>query len=139
MLITAATLFSSACHSHPFVLFHFAFLLGAADSSTMAWVTCGILVLLALIYIELLSSQTHTAQHRFCQGIHLPAQGIRTLFSLMGCFLACPSKEELLSAPIVHSNASLFKSNNNLTFFIFTYYSQSLCPQKPSLNVKDSP
>lgn len=52
MLITAAILFSSPCHSHPFVLFHFAFLLGTADSSTMAWLTCGILVLLALIYTE---------------------------------------------------------------------------------------
>lgn len=137
MLITAATLFSSPCHSHPFVLFHFAFLLRAADSSTMAWVTCGVLVLLALIYTELHSSQTHTAQHPFCQGTHLPAQGIRTPSSLMGCLLACPSKEELFSAPFVHSNVSLFKSNNKLTFFM--YYSQSLCPQKPSLNVKDSP
>lgn len=52
MLITAATLFSYPCHSHPFVLLHFAFLLGTADSGKMVWVTCGILVLLALIYNE---------------------------------------------------------------------------------------
>lgn len=53
MLITAATLFSSPCHSHPFVLLHFVFLLGTADSGKMVQVTCGILVLLALIHNEL--------------------------------------------------------------------------------------
>lgn len=133
MLITAATLFSSPCHSHPFVLFHFAFLLGAADSSTMAWVTCGILVLLALIYTELHSSRAHTAQHPYCHGTHLPAQGIRTPSSLMGCLLVCPSKEKLLSAQFVLSNDSLFNQITSL------HSSQSFHPLKPSLIIRYSP
>jgi len=127
MLITAATLFSSACHSHPFALLHFVFLRGTADSGKMVWVTCGILVLLALIY-----SKLHSCSLPKPMLLYIPTARTHAFpalrgdarmeaedpSSVVGCLLVVrPRKEELLSVSFVHLNVSLFQSNYKLTFW----------------------
>lgn len=140
MLMTAATLFSSPCHSHPFVLLHFAFLLGTADSGKMVWVTCGILVLLALIY-----SQPHscTFPEPALLGIptaraHVhprssPAGGIGTLSCVAGCLLLpAPGKKSCFLPPLC---IWMPRCLNQITSL---HSRQSLYPLKPSLNVTDN-
>lgn len=135
MLITAAALFSFPCHSHPFVLFHFAFLLGTADSGTMAWVTCGVLVLLALIYSEprsctppkptLLSIPTaraHTCLHK----------GSGHLLLSWAVFSSAPAKKSCFLPPLC------IRMPHCLNQITSLHSGQSLHPLKPSLNVKDN-